>query len=90
MEVATKNKWDSFFDKLAEAINGEVKFTIILQDPLASSYVQSFTAPEPDPQIKMEEYDRTEEEEEELGHKDMKTEGYEEDAEVNGAATNGT
>lgn len=90
MDSAAKGKWDSFFDKLSEAINGDVKFTIILEDPLASSYVQSFTAPEPDPQLTMEDYERTEEEEENLGHNDMKTEGYEEDAETNGVTTNGT
>lgn len=89
MESATKSKWDAFFEKLSEAIDGKVKFTIVLEDPLASSYVQSFTAPEPDPQLTMEDYERTEEEEESLGHNDMKTENYGEDAETNGATTNG-
>ena len=90
MNSATKEKWDTFFGQLTAAIQGEVKFTIILEDPLASSYVQSFTAPEPDPQIKAEDYDRTEEEEESLGLRDIKTEGYEEDN-TNGVAptTNG-
>ncbi|KAH7080283.1 ZPR1 zinc-finger domain-containing protein [Paraphoma chrysanthemicola] len=86
MDSAAKDKWSGFFDKLTSAINGEVKFTIILEDPLASSYVQSFTAPEPDPQIKLEDYERTEEEKESLGLNDMKTEGYEEGhAAANGA-----
>lgn len=89
MESETKSKWDAFFDKLSEAIDGQVKFTIVLEDPLASSYVQSFTAPEPDPQLTVEDYERTEEEEESLGHNDMKTENYEEDAQTNGATTNG-
>jgi zinc finger protein len=89
MESATKSKWDAFFEKLSEAINGEVKFTIVLEDPLAGSYVQSFTAPEPDPQLTMEDYERTEEEEENLGHNDMKTENYEEDAQANGETING-
>jgi zinc finger protein len=89
MESATKSKWDAFFEKLSEAINGEVKFTIVLEDPLAGSYVQSFTAPEPDPQLTMEDYKRTEEEEENLGHNDMKTENYEEDAQSNGETING-
>ncbi|KAF1974949.1 zinc finger protein-like protein zpr1 [Bimuria novae-zelandiae CBS 107.79] len=88
MDVATKAKWDGFFGQLDSAINGEVKFTIILSDPLASSYVQSFAAPEPDAQMKVEEYERTEEEKEELGLNDMKTEGYEQPA-TNGATTNG-
>lgn len=91
MDTTSKSKWTEFFDQLASAISGETKFTIILTDPLASSYVQSFTAPEPDPQIQLEDYERTAEEEEDLGLTDMKTEGYEEGhaAEV-AAATNGT
>lgn len=78
MLVAERERWDQFFDKLDKAIKGEVKFHIVLEDPLASSYVQSFTAPEPDAQITVEDYDRTDEEEEGLGLKDIKTEGYEE------------
>lgn len=89
MNTETKQKWNTFFNSLSAAINGDDKFTITLKDPLASSYVQSFTAPEPDPQIKVEDYERTEEEEEDLGLKDMKTEGYEEHAATNGATTNG-
>ena len=79
MNVETKSKWTEFFDKLASAINGDVKFSVVLEDPLASSYVQSFTAPNPDPQIKVEDYERTDAEKEELGLNDMKTEGYEEE-----------
>jgi zinc finger protein len=78
MDAASKEKWDAFFGKLTAAIQGDVKFTIILEDPLASSYVQSFTAPDPDPQMQVEDYERTAEEEEHLGLTDMKTEGYEE------------
>lgn len=90
MDAEAKQKWTTFFDNLSKAINGEDKFTIVLRDPLASSYVQSFTAPEPDPKIKAEDYERTEEEEEDLGLKDMKTEGYEQEhAATNGATTNG-
>jgi zinc finger protein len=89
MDPTSKSKWNTFFDQLGSAIDGNEKFTVILEDPLASSYVQSFTAPEPDPQIKVEDYDRTEEEEEELGLKDMKTEGYEEEHAAEQAATNG-
>ncbi|KAF2832942.1 zf-ZPR1-domain-containing protein [Ophiobolus disseminans] len=90
MESESKTKWTDFFAKLDSAINGEVKFTIILEDPLASSYVQSFTAPEPDPQIELEDYERTEEEKESLGLNDMKTENYEEEqGAASGATTNG-
>lgn len=71
-----KQTWQSFFEGLGEAIKGERKFTVILKDPLASSYVQNLCSPSEDPQIETEEYERTAEEEEDLGLSDMKTEGY--------------
>lgn len=82
MSVSDKETWTRFFNRLDAAINGNLKFVITLEDPLANSYVQSLHDPDPDPQIHAEEYTRTEEEEEELGLKDMKTEGYEADADV--------
>ncbi|KAL3493388.1 ZPR1 zinc-finger domain-containing protein [Aspergillus germanicus] len=80
MAVSDKEKWERFFKRLDSAIAGELKFVITLEDPMANSYVQDLCAPAPDPQIKTEEYTRTDEEEEELGLKDMKVEGYEENA----------
>ncbi|PCH07163.1 Zinc finger, ZPR1-type [Penicillium occitanis (nom. inval.)] len=76
-----KETWTRFFDRLDSAIKGELKFVITLEDPLANSYVQNLHLPDPDPQLSEEEYTRTEEEEDELGLRDMKTEGYENDAE---------
>jgi len=72
----SKQTWKTFFDGLNEAIKGERKFTVILTDPLASSYVQNLCSPNEDPQIETEEYERTEEEKEDLGLADMKTENY--------------
>ncbi|KAI0809635.1 ZPR1 zinc-finger domain-containing protein [Xylaria sp. FL0064] len=75
-----KVTWTEFFDGLDVAIRGEKPFTIILTDPIASSYVQKAVDPDQDdPQMTIEEYTRTDEEEEDLGLKDMKTEGYEQD-----------
>lgn len=71
-----KENWKTFFDNIGEAIRGERKFTVILRDPLASSYVQNLCLPDDDPQIQTEEYERTTEEEEDLGLSDMKTEAY--------------
>lgn len=71
-----KQTWKSFFEGLNEAIKGERKFTVVLKDPLASSYVQNLCSPDKDPQIETEEYERSAEEEEDLGLSDMKTEGY--------------
>ena len=75
-----KTKWQSFFALMERAIAGEVPFTMILSDPLAGSYVQSLAEAEAevDDAIVVEEYQRTDEEEEELGLKDIKVEGYEE------------
>ncbi|KAK1816352.1 nucleolar zinc-finger protein [Friedmanniomyces endolithicus] len=77
MPTESKRTWEDFFSSLGDAIEGRKPFALTLEDPLASSYVQSLTAPEPDPQIEVEEYERTEEELEDLGLNDMKTEGYE-------------
>lgn len=79
MEASTQERWDTFFANLTDAIEGRREFTLILEDPLAASYVQSLTAPAPDPKITIEDYERTDREEEDLGLKDIKTEGYEED-----------
>ena len=81
MMEESKRNWDLFFQSLTEAIEGRKEFTLILEDPLASSYVQSQTAPDPDPQIEAEDYMRTEQEAEDLGLNDMKTEGYHEQQE---------
>ena len=54
---------------------------MILDDPLANSYLQNLYAPDPDPNMTIEWYDRTWEQNEELGLNDMKVENYEEDAE---------
>lgn len=52
---------------------------MILDDPLANSYLQSLYAPDPDPNMDIELYDRTHEQNDELGLNDMKLEGYEEE-----------
>lgn len=78
MGGSTKLRWDSFFAKLDKAIRGEMKFSLVLEDPLASSYVAPLNdSSTEDAQILKEQYDRTEEEIEDLGLNDMKTEGYE-------------
>ncbi|KAL5630588.1 hypothetical protein BROUX41_000460 [Berkeleyomyces rouxiae] len=76
-----KSTWTKFFDDLDAAIRGDKKFSLVLSDPLASSYVQTLVdPPAADPKIIREKYERTEEEEEDLGLRDMKVEGYENEA----------
>lgn len=80
MVSETKTRWDNFFGKLDRAIKAEFPFSITLEDPLANSFVQKNVDSGEDPQITTEEYERTEEEMDDLGLTDMKTEGYEDDS----------
>ncbi|XP_048588478.1 zinc finger protein ZPR1 [Nematostella vectensis] len=70
----------SFLASLQEIISGErMNVHIILDDPAGNSYIQNVYAPDPDPELKVEQYERTEEQNEDLGLVGMKTEGYEKD-----------
>ncbi|XP_034021770.1 zinc finger protein ZPR1 [Thalassophryne amazonica] len=71
------DKLKAFGDKLDTIIAGEIHIHMILDDPAGNSYLQNVYAPEPDPEMKIEKYTRTFEQNEELGLNDMKTEGYE-------------
>ena len=75
-----KDSFEQFLKKLKAVKNVEHPFTLILDDPLANSYLQNLYAPEPDPNMTIEMYDRTWQQNEELGLNDMKVEGYEADA----------
>ena len=54
-------------------------YTLILDDPLADSYLQNIYAPDPDPNMEIVTYERTWEQNEDWGLNDMKVEGYEGD-----------
>lgn len=71
----TRQEWSTFFAQLDKAIKGEIQYTILMEDPLGNSYCQLLDLDDSgnDPKVKTEEYERTEEEEEELGLADMKT-----------------
>lgn len=77
MPPDVKARWNIFFDNLDKAIDGKTKFTIEMVDPLSASYIQNVYAPDADPNMKIEHYARTQEENEDLGLVDMKTENYE-------------
>ncbi|KAI0047242.1 zf-ZPR1-domain-containing protein [Auriscalpium vulgare] len=76
----SRNTFESFLKSLKEVKNAERPFTLILDDPLANSYLQNLYAPDPDPNMEIVAYDRTWDQNEDLGLNDMKVEGYEEDA----------
>lgn len=72
MDEPTKQRWVSFFGRLQDALAGKVKFTVHMEDPLAGSYIQNVYAPDPDPNMTIEDYERTPEQNEELGLTEMK------------------
>ncbi|KAG0665261.1 nucleolar zinc-finger protein [Monosporozyma unispora] len=72
MDEATKANWLKFFDNLKEALAGKCKFTVIMEDPLAGSYIQNVYAPDADPNMKIEDYERTAQQNEDLGLTQMK------------------
>ncbi|GME69275.1 unnamed protein product [[Candida] boidinii] len=71
MAEETKTRWEEFFARLDSAIAGNIKFTIEMVDPLSASYIQNVYAPDDDPNMKIVDYERTEEENEDLGLTDM-------------------
>ena len=74
----TVRRFEVFLAKLKRAITAEAcPYTVILDDPLANSYIQNPYAPDPDEQLKVENYERTWEQNEVLGINDMKVENYE-------------
>ena len=72
-----KLHWEKFFAVIDKYIEVEVPYTVVMEDPLADTYCQTFDTPGQgagsDPQVHVVEYYRTEKEEENLGLTDMKT-----------------
>lgn len=66
-------KFRKFLKELETLNEGNTKFTLILDDPLANCYIYSQLYPDQDPQITVEEYERTHEQNDYLGINDMKT-----------------
>ena len=58
----------------------EQPFTLVLDDPLANSYLQNLYAPDPDPNMVTVIYERSWDQNEELGLNDIKVDGYSADS----------
>lgn len=71
MDSETKDRWERFLGGLQAAINGNIPFTVVMEDPLAASYIQNVFAPDADPNMTIEDYERTEHQNEDLGLNDM-------------------
>lgn len=74
----TKAKVTQMLETMERYTKGfDMPFTIVIDDPTSNSYIQNYYAPDPDPEMKVEQYERTKEQNDELGLTDMCTEGYE-------------
>ncbi|MBN3301532.1 zinc finger protein ZPR1 [Amia ocellicauda] len=73
-----KMKLQQFGQKIEKIMAGEMDAHIILDDPAGNSYLQNVYAPDPDPEMKVERYERSYEQNDDLGLNDMRTEGYQE------------
>ncbi|KAH8400465.1 hypothetical protein KR222_000955 [Zaprionus bogoriensis] len=77
----SKQQLQRFLDSFDEVLKLQRVITLVLQDPAGNTYVQSLRDDEePDDKLTVERYDRSYEDNEELGLNDMKTENYEQDA----------
>lgn len=75
------SNFEGFLGKLKKVMSAEIcPFTVILDDPLADSYIQNPYAPEKDEQIEEVEYERTWDQNEDLGLNDIKVEDYSEES----------
>ncbi|KAJ2143874.1 nucleolar zinc-finger protein [Coemansia sp. RSA 353] len=76
-----RQRFLQFLSRLEEAADGkQFPLTLTLDDPMAHSYIQNIYAPDPDPNMTIEEYERTFEENEDLGLNDMIVENYDQTA----------
>ncbi|KAH1006148.1 hypothetical protein HUJ05_006914 [Dendroctonus ponderosae] len=73
----TKQQFEQFLSKLDDILENKVVATVVLDDPCGNSYIQSMKdGDETDDQLKITHYERTFEQNEELGLNDMHTENY--------------
>ncbi|XP_020291784.1 zinc finger protein ZPR1 [Pseudomyrmex gracilis] len=72
----TVKKMELFIAQLEEILSSQRKVTLILDDPAGNSYVQSLSDDGPDDRLKIIKYDRSFEQNEELGLNDIKVENY--------------
>ncbi|WVW83923.1 hypothetical protein I302_105945 [Kwoniella bestiolae CBS 10118] len=76
-----ERKFETFLRGLKDCISVTRPYTLILDDPVSNSYLQNLYAPDADPNMTIEEYERTFEQNDDLGLNDMVLEGYDKEAE---------
>lgn len=72
-------RWTTLLSDLQEMCEGGRRCTVIIDDPLDASFIKNVFAPDPDPNLLVEQYTRTKEQDDEYGLNDMDTERFEKD-----------
>ncbi|KAK5576041.1 hypothetical protein RB653_007179 [Dictyostelium firmibasis] len=75
-DPVARARYQEITTRLDAYIAGKEPFTIQIDDPVSNSYVQNLFAPDDDPQLTIYEYERTFEQNDELGLNAMNTENY--------------
>lgn len=75
-DSATDAKFLEFIDKMKKCKEGEQPFTLILDDPADNCFIYNPNAPNDDPKIKVEVYERTAEQRDYLGITEMNVDNY--------------
>lgn len=72
-----KSEWEDFYARLETCISGERPFTLVLRDPLAACFISAATEDFAlDKQLRLADFTRDWEEDEEFGLHDMRTDNY--------------
>ena len=74
--IVTTVKLTLMLQLVSQMAAGELLVKVVLDDPAGNSYLQNIYAPDPDPNMSITDYERTFDQNEDLGLNDMKTEGY--------------
>ncbi|KAJ2394194.1 nucleolar zinc-finger protein [Coemansia sp. RSA 2603] len=72
-----RQRFEKFLSRLEDAADGKIfPLTITVDDPMAHSYIQNIYAPDPDPNMTTVVYERTFEQNEDLGLNDINVDNY--------------
>jgi len=74
-----QERMKEILSRLEAMATGKEPFTLVLDDPVGNCYIQDLFSPDPDPYLVTEEYERSWQQNEDLGLNDMKTENYHND-----------
>uniref|UniRef100_A0A6P7FPP1 Zinc finger protein ZPR1 n=1 Tax=Diabrotica virgifera virgifera TaxID=50390 RepID=A0A6P7FPP1_DIAVI len=77
VDPKSRHEFEAFIDKFDDILSGKLFVTLVLDDPAGNSYIQTMRDDnEPDEGLRITHYERTFEQNEELGLNDINTENY--------------